>query len=78
MVVIGGGMAKAGDLLFDPVRKYVEDHAFTAAMEGVKIVPATLGTNAGAIGAVAFILKKKGLLKKIDYFNQNMPGFFQA
>lgn len=78
MVVLGGGMAKAGNLLFDPVREYVEKHAFTAAMEGVKIVPAQLGTNAGAIGAVAFVLKKKGLLKKINCMDQNIMGFFQA
>lgn len=78
MVVLGGGMAKAGELLFDPVRKYVGEHAFNAAMEGVKIVPATLGTNAGATGAVAFVLKKKGLLKKIDCFDQNMVRFFQT
>ena len=47
-------------------------------MEGVKIIPATLGTNAGAVGAVAFVLKKKGLLKKGDFFDQSMIGFFQA
>lgn len=71
MIILGGGMAKAGDLLFKPVRKYAREHSFTAAMEGVKIVPAALGVNAGAIGAVAFVLKKKGLLKTINNFDPN-------
>jgi len=80
MVVLSGGMAKAGNLLFDPVRKYVKEHAFTAAVEGVKIVPTKLGPNAGAIGAVAFVLKKNGLLDKVrvEGFDKGMMGFFQA
>lgn len=69
MVILGGGMAEAGDLLFEPVRKYVQEHAFTAAMEGVEVVPAALGVNAGAVGAVAYVLKKKGLLKIVESFN---------
>jgi len=71
MVILGGGMANAGDLIFEPVRKYAREHSFTAAMEGVKIVPAALGVNAGAIGAVAFVLKKKGLLKIVESFSPN-------
>jgi len=71
MVILGGGMANAGDLIFEPVRKYAREHSFTAAMEGVEIVPAALGVNAGAIGAVAFVLKKKGLLKIVESFSPN-------
>ncbi|MFZ3386267.1 MAG: ROK family protein, partial [Candidatus Hydromicrobium sp.] len=71
MIILGGGMAKAGDLIFEPVRKYAREHSFTAAMEGVKIVPAALGVNAGAMGAVAFVLKKKGLLKIVESFSPN-------
>lgn len=69
MIILGGGVAKAGDLLFKPVRKYVREYAFSAATEGVKIVPAALGVNAGAVGAVAYVLKKKGLLKIVESFN---------
>ncbi|MDP3011625.1 MAG: ROK family protein, partial [Candidatus Hydromicrobium sp.] len=77
MVILGGGMANAGNLIFEPVRKYAREHSFTAAMEGVKIVPAALGVNAGAIGAVAFVLKKKGLLKTIDNFDTNLLSLFR-
>lgn len=62
MVILSGGMTAAGDTLFKPVRKYAQAHALAAAIKEVKIVPAALGGNAGAIGAAATVLKKKGLL----------------
>jgi glucokinase len=52
IVVIGGGVMEAGDLLLGPARA-----AFTASVEGVNdrpkvdIVPATMGNDAGAVGA---------------------------
>ncbi|MGH2679951.1 MAG: ROK family protein [Actinomycetota bacterium] len=52
IVVVGGGVADAGDLLLGPARD-----AFLDAVEGadvrppVPIVPAALGNDAGAIGA---------------------------
>lgn len=62
MIILSGGMTAAGDLLFKPVRKYAQENASAAAIKGVKIVPAALGGNAGAVGAAATVLKKKGLL----------------
>ena len=62
MVILSGGMIAAGDTLFKPVRKYAQENALAAAIKGVEIVPAGLGGNAGAIGAAATVLKKKGLL----------------
>jgi glucokinase len=50
-VVIGGGVAAAADLLLDTVRDEVRRHVFTTTLDGVEIVPAELGTWAGAIGA---------------------------
>ncbi|MBE3092387.1 MAG: ROK family protein, partial [Chloroflexi bacterium] len=78
MVILGGGMANAGNLIFEPVRKYAREHSFTAAMEGVKIVPAALGVNAGAIGAVAYVFKKKGLLRTINNFDTDSLNPFMA
>jgi glucokinase len=51
LVVIGGGFARAGDLLFDPARKVVAERALLPARELVRIVPALLGFEAGLIGA---------------------------
>ncbi len=50
-VIIGGGVAQAGDLLLDPIRRTVTDRVHVMPVEQVAIVPAALGTNAGLIGA---------------------------
>ncbi len=50
-VVIGGGVAAAGDLLLEPIRAEVRRHVFTTSLDDVEIVTAELGTWAGAIGA---------------------------
>jgi glucokinase len=51
LVVLGGGFARAGDLLFEPARKLVAERALPPARDLVKIVPAILGVEAGLIGA---------------------------
>ena len=51
LVVIGGGFARAGDLLFEPARRVVRERALSPARDEVKIVPALLGVEAGLIGA---------------------------
>jgi glucokinase len=51
-VVVGGGVAAAGSLLFDPLRAEVERRAGGVAPLGmIDIVPSTLGPDAGALGA---------------------------
>jgi glucokinase len=50
-VVIGGGVAQAGDLLFDPIRRTVQERVHIMPKEEVQILPAQLGTTAGLIGA---------------------------
>jgi glucokinase len=51
LVVIGGGFARAGNLLLDPARKVVAERALLPARELVRIVPALLGPEAGLVGA---------------------------
>lgn len=50
-VIIGGGVAAAGDLLLDPIRKTIKERAMVVACNSVEIVPAELGNSAGVIGA---------------------------
>jgi glucokinase len=54
IVVIGGGLSKIGDLLFNPVREAVKERAFELASQIVHIVPAELGDDAGVLGAALF------------------------
>jgi glucokinase len=51
LVVIGGGFARAGDLLFEPARRVVAERALAPGRDHVRIVPALLGVEAGLIGA---------------------------
>jgi glucokinase len=51
-IVVGGGVIKAGDLLLDPARKEVRSRALNP-MNKTPILEATLGNDAGMIGAAA-------------------------
>jgi glucokinase len=50
-VVVGGGVAEAGELLLDPLRASVANRARVAPLDRIAIAPAELGPRAGAIGA---------------------------
>jgi len=60
MIILSGGMSQAGDLLLKPVRKYAKRYALEPAIKRVKIVRGSL-KDAGAIGAVVTVLKRKKL-----------------
>jgi len=51
VVVIGGGVSEAGDLLLDPAREVVERRALAPAKDVVRIEAAAFGAEAGLIGA---------------------------
>lgn len=55
--IIGGGVSKAGDFLFDQIREVFEKYTQDQAKENVKIVAATLGNDAGVVGAAGLILR---------------------
>lgn len=64
VVVIGGGVMAAGDLLLEPARVEVAARALGPAKEEVRIVPAALGVEAGMIGAA--ILAADGIGESAD------------
>jgi glucokinase len=55
LVVIGGGVANAGPVLFDPLRAAVRDYAALDFIAGLQIVSAELGGDAGLVGAAALL-----------------------
>lgn len=57
-IVIGGGVSKAGEVLFQPIRKYYDKYALPAFTGNIEIVPATLGNDAGVIGAAWLVHSK--------------------
>lgn len=58
MIIVGGGMAKMGDLLLDPARQVVRERAFQLPAQAVSIVPAQLGNDAGVLGAAVFAFQQ--------------------
>jgi glucokinase len=58
LVVIAGGVTRAGDHLFVPLRAEVRRRAFKSAQEACEIVPAQLAGTAGVIGAIAMFKKE--------------------
>ena len=55
VVVIGGGVSKAGSVLLDGIEPYFHKYVFHAA-SGVKFALASLGNDAGAYGAFKLVL----------------------
>jgi glucokinase len=60
-VIIGGGVSKAGDLLFDPVRRIARQRAFERPGRDAEIVPAALGDDSGPVGVAAVALQRTGV-----------------
>ena len=57
-IVIGGGIAQAGDLLFAPIRRSVEVNALYPPLQDCRILPAELGDDAGVLGGAAMVLQR--------------------
>ncbi len=53
VIVIGGGVIAAGELLLEPARREVARRALAPGRDQVKIVAAHFGVEAGMIGAAA-------------------------
>ncbi|SDJ39969.1 ROK family protein [Streptomyces indicus] len=56
IAVIGGGVAKAGDVLFTPLRRTLRDYATLSFVQNLTVTPAMTGTDAGLVGAAAAAL----------------------
>ena len=54
-IIIGGGVADAGDILLEPIRKTIIDRAMPIQAKAVQVVPAQLANTAGVIGASLLI-----------------------
>ena len=60
VVVIGGGVMAAGDLLLEPARAVVAERPLPPPREEVRIVPADFGVEAGMVGAAALAFEGLG------------------
>ncbi len=53
LIVIGGGIANAGDLLLEPARQEMKKRAYTVPAQTVKVVRAQLLNDAGILGSAS-------------------------
>ncbi len=58
MVVIGGGISRAGFVLWDPIMRTVKANALAEALEVCQVVPSQLGDDAGILGGVTLVLEE--------------------
>jgi len=62
-IVIGGGVANAGERLFRYIRETIQSRCEKTFWKNLDVVPATLGNDAGIIGAASLALESEFLPK---------------
>ena len=58
LVVVGGDLAQAGEVLLAPIRAEIERHSVLPAASAVRVTAGMLGARAEVLGAAALILAK--------------------
>jgi glucokinase len=58
IIVLGGGMAMAGQYYIDEIEKATLENSLTYCSRGLKIEPASLGSDASVIGAAWYALSR--------------------
>ena len=57
VVVVGGGVIAAGDLLLDPAREVMRSRALSPSRDVVRVVPARFGAESGMLGAAVLAME---------------------
>ena len=55
--IIGGGVAGSGKILFEPLREHLAKRLSPHFFKRIKVLPAKLGNDAGAVGCAALVMK---------------------
>lgn len=56
--IVGGGIGLSGRVLFDPLRKHLEERLHHEFFTRLEVIPATLGNDAGVIGGATLMMTK--------------------
>jgi glucokinase len=59
VVVVGGGVIAAGELLLEPARRVLAERALRPSRDQVRVVRAQFGAESGMVGAAALALAKE-------------------
>lgn len=60
IIVFGGGVSRAGDIILKPIEKYFKQYAFPRVAESTQLKVASLGNDAGVIGAAGLMMQQLG------------------
>ncbi len=58
IVIIGGGIEKAGNILLDAVKEAIAAWSFEEMARQVKVIPSSLGDNSIALGAASLVVRQ--------------------
>ena len=58
IVILGGGMEQAGDLILEPIKRMVRRLAFEEPASMVRIIPSRLGENAVSLGSASLVIRE--------------------
>ena len=58
LVVIGGGVAEIGPLLFEPIRSTVRERVRMIPVDDIRIEPSSVGDKGGVLGGIALAMKR--------------------
>lgn len=59
-IIVGGGVAGSGEVLFGPLRRHLAERLNKFFLERIRIIPAVLGAKAGMIGCATLVFKNEG------------------
>ena len=58
IIVIGGGIEKAGDLILEPIKTTVKKLAFKEQADIVRIITSAMGEDAVSMGAASLAIRE--------------------
>lgn len=58
-IIVGGGVAESGNVLFNPLRRHLAERLHKYFAERIKIIPAVLGAKAGMIGCAQLVFQNE-------------------
>jgi glucokinase len=58
LIILGGGVAETGPLLFETVKKTMQERVKMFPVDDIRIEPSLLGDKAGALGGIALAMKQ--------------------
>lgn len=57
VIIVGGGVAQSGRVLFDPLRRHLKKRLHPFFADRIRVIPAVLGEDAGIVGCAALVFQ---------------------